>query len=341
MEIQRIDDTAPDLRTEDAAGEGPAKEPIAEMRAQPAEKKNKRFPDGFRIMQGQQEYVVYTEHSSIRIWESESATHFDCHRHSAVELIMPLEGTSIYTTQDQEYRVRAGEILIIPPDCPHALTELPGTRRYLVLFEINPLMALRDEPTVSEVLKEPIHLKEDSELRTRVVGLLMQMIAVYFEQAPMWNARCYACLLQLYAALGSQPAFAKTSEDTVPIDSEILNGAMTYINQHYRENICLEDVADFTGFSRFYFSRMFKQFAGCSFTEYLTRKRMETAMDLLTRSTRSIQEIAEQSGFGSLATFNRVFRKQNQCTPTQYRAIYGRIMIPGAAQWIFSDQNNE
>lgn len=301
------------------------------------QQKNKRFPDGFRIMQGAQEYVTYTEHSSIRVWESESAAHFDMHRHSAVELVMPLDGMSVYKTPDAEYEVKAGQILIIPPDCLHELTEVPGTRRYLLLFEPNPLLCMRDQPSFSQIMQAPVYMKEQSELLTRVVGLLMQVIAVYFEQEPMWNARCYAYLLQLYAALGSQSEFAAAPEEAVRMDSEILNGAMNYINQHYMEEISLEDVADFTGFSRFYFSRVFRRFAGCSFTEYLTRKRMNVAMDRLIRSDESIQDVASHAGFGSVATFNRVFRRQNQCTPTQYRAIYGRNMAPGAARWIYSE----
>lgn len=304
------------------------------------QQKNKRFPDGFRIMQGMHEYVTYTEHSSIRIWESETATHFDMHQHSAVELIMPLEGISLYRTEEKEYKVRAGQILLIPPEVRHELTETPGTRRYLMLFEPTPLMSLRDQPSFSLVLQAPIHLAEESELRTKIVGLLMQMIAVYFEQEPMWNARCYAYLLQLYAALGSQAVYARAAGEPVHMDSEILNSAMTYINQHYMEDICLEDVASFTGFSRFYFSRVFRQFAGCSFSEFLTRKRITAATDLLVRTDIPVQDVAVQAGFGSVATFNRVFRRQNQCTPTQYRAIYGKSMVPEAARWIFSEERD-
>ena len=44
---------------------------------------------------------------------------------------------------------------------------------------------------------------------------------------------------------------------------------------------------------------------------------------MLTGSDKPMREIAIQSGFGSVATFNRVFREQKGCTPTQYRAIYG------------------
>ncbi len=46
-------------------------------------------------------------------------------------------------------------------------------------------------------------------------------------------------------------------------------------------------------------------------------------MDLLIRTEVPMREVALQSGFGSVATFNRVFREKNGCTPTRYRAIYG------------------
>lgn len=308
------------------------------------ENEKKRFPDGFRILQGKQEYVTYSEHSSIRIWPSDQATHYDYHQHSAVEIILPHRGVSVYRLPERIYCVEPGQILIIPSDVPHELTESKDTMRYLMLFEPGPMMSLRDQPSIQQVLRDPIYLNDGTELQSRVAGLLNQVVTCYFEKEPMWNARCYSYLLQIYALLGTELQASRKDgeEDNGPrIDSEIMNGALTYINQHYMEELSLEQVASFAGFSKFYFSRVFKQFSGCSFTEYLTRKRMNVATDLLVRTSQSIREIAESSGFGSLATFNRVFRKHNQCTPSQYRAIYGRSMYTGGARWLFPKQEEE
>ena len=49
-----------------------------------------RFPDGFRYMQGKQEYVTYRERSTLRVWYSETPWHYETHYHSAVEIIMPI-----------------------------------------------------------------------------------------------------------------------------------------------------------------------------------------------------------------------------------------------------------
>jgi AraC-like DNA-binding protein len=107
------------------------------------------------------------------------------------------------------------------------------------------------------------------------------------------------------------------------VESEVITASMTYINNHYNQDLSLEDVAEFAGFSRYYFSRSFKKQTGYSFKDYLCQKRLQVAMDLLIRTDKSMKDVAVESGFGSVATFNRVFREKKGCTPTQFRAIYG------------------
>ena len=306
-----------------------------------AQEENSRFPDGFRILQGKQEYVTYRDHSSIRVWYSEVATHYDYHQHSAIEVIMPRQGMSVYRMPDRVFCVEPGQILFIPSECPHELTETENTCRYLFLFEPNPLTILRDQPAFELLLKQPLYLKDDSPLRQEVTESLNGVVDAYMARESMWNARCYAHLVRLYASLGTYLEPPEEAGTGVQIDSEIMNGALTYINEHYMDDISLDDVALFAGFSRFYFSRMFKQFAGCSYSEYLTRRRMNVATELLIRTGIPIQEVAEKAGFGSLATFNRVFRGRNHCTPTQYRAVYGHTMRPEVVHWLFPDKEEE
>ena len=102
-----------------------------------------------------------------------------------------------------------------------------------------------------------------------------------------------------------------------------MDSARLYIDQNYMRDISLEDVSAFTGFSKCYFSRVFKQQFGISFSDYLRQKRVSIAADLLIRSKQPIQDISVNAGFGSIATFNRVFKEARGCTPSRYRDIYG------------------
>ncbi len=285
-----------------------------------------RFGDGFRILQGKQEFVTYLEHSSVRVWPSDMAGHYDSHVHSAVEIILPHRGVSVYQLPDQIYRVRPGEVLIVPAGCPHMLTESADTLRYLILFEPNPLFTLQDMPSVSAMTQQPMYLREKDELTEQVMSLLLEMVECYFRREGMWNTECYSYLLQVYALLGRKylketaPAAA---EKHLSIDPELMNSAMTYIGENYMKELSLDEVASFAGFSKYYFSRVFKEFAGSSFSDYLTVKRLNAAANLLIHTDLPIREVVSESGFGSVATFNRIFREHKHCTPTQYRTIYG------------------
>lgn len=292
-----------------------------------------RFPDGFRILQGRQEFITYQEYASIRIWQSDVATHYDLHTHSAIEMILPLRGTADYRVEEESYRISAGEILIVPSGCLHSVTEPDETQRYLFLFEPDPLLTLQDIPPVADMMRTPVFLHGDTELQSQVRDVLMKVIDIYNEKQPMWNTLCYAHLLEVYALLGRHFWKDHTHQGHTAsrsIDPAIMNTAVSYINEHYMDDLSLETVADFAGFSKYYFSRMFKQYTGVSFLDYLTRKRMNVATDLLVRTNQPIRTIALSSGFGSMATFNRVFREQKSCTPTQFRAIYGLNYPAGA-----------
>ena len=142
----------------------------------------------------------------------------------------------------------------------------------------------------------------------------------------MWNTACYGYILRIYSVLGQHyllnPRILQR-DSSHSVDSQVITATMGYINTHFREELSLDDVAEFAGFSRYYFSRSFKKQTGYSFKDYLCQKRLQVAMDLLIRSNIPMREVAIESGFGSVATFNRVFREKKGCTPTQYRAIYG------------------
>ena len=77
--------------------------------------------------------------------------------------------------------------------------------------------------------------------------------------------------------------------------------------------------------SRFYFCTLFKRSTGVTFTEYLTRVRIERVKELLVNPNLRISEIAFQAGFQSLTHFNRTFLKLTGESPTEYRQRFRAI----------------
>ena len=286
-----------------------------------------RFPDGFRIMQGRQEYVTYKDRASLRIWYSDTPETYSYHYHSAVEIIVPLKGEVQYTLPEHVYHVQTGEVLIVPPNCAHELSMEVGSARYLYLFEPDAIFNMRDMQLIDPLLHAPIYLNSDPELQDGVRALLLQTADFYERHEPLWNSLCYCYLLQMYVRIGRHFINLGLEEPRRehPVDSEIIDSARLYINQHFNSELSLEDVAAFTGFSKYYFSRVFKQHFGVSFSEYLRSQRISRAEYLLIHTDHTVHEIAVKAGFGSIATFNRVFREDKKCTPTRYREIYRDI----------------
>lgn len=85
------------------------------------------------------------------------------------------------------------------------------------------------------------------------------------------------------------------------------------------EEFGLETVSSKLYFSHNYVRQIFKQIAGESFMEYLIRRRMETARELLKNSTLKIQDVAGKTGYSNQRYFASCFKKYYGCTPTEYR----------------------
>ena len=99
--------------------------------------------------------------------------------------------------------------------------------------------------------------------------------------------------------------------------------AVSYIEEHYGENISLEDVAAAVGITPAYLSHMFKNTTGQNYMDYLTELRLEKAKELLRGSVRSIKEISAAVGYADSHYFSKLFKKETGIKPTEYRKIYG------------------
>lgn len=285
-----------------------------------------RFPDGFRILRGKQEFITYREHSSIRIWPSRVSSHFDMHMHSAVEIILVRQGKAVYQFPDAHYEVTEGQILMVPSGVTHSLTENEDIDRHLFLFEPGPILSMWDSGIIKKMMSKTVYLRVPSEMRDRITGALDRMVECYTQKDTLWNSQCYGHLLEMYTILANgEPSLFQDEENRMErfIDSPLLNSAMIFMDEHFAEDISLEDVATFAGFSKSYFSRTFKAFTGVPFTEYLTQKRLDAATNELIYTTLPIGEVARRTGFGGITTFNRIFHQRCHCTPTQFRNMYG------------------
>lgn len=99
----------------------------------------------------------------------------------------------------------------------------------------------------------------------------------------------------------------------------LIQKCISYINEHYNEDINLETVANIVHLNPSYFSSIFKKEVGVSFSNYLNKIRIEQSKLMLKNTDSSIVEIALEVGFEDQSYFSKVFKNLTKMTPKQYR----------------------
>lgn len=101
--------------------------------------------------------------------------------------------------------------------------------------------------------------------------------------------------------------------------SEKLQKVASYLDEHYTEEISLDFLAETFFISKYYLSREFKKEFGTTIIQYILAKKITYAKELLRYSNSSIEDIATLCGIDDASYFNKVFRKLEGCTASEYR----------------------
>jgi AraC-like DNA-binding protein len=114
---------------------------------------------------------------------------------------------------------------------------------------------------------------------------------------------------------------AKPLNLTMPIAGELYQrivAAKVFIDDNYHEAINLDDISQKAFLSRFHFHRLFCQIYKKTPHEYLRRKRIEKAKDLLSEN-KQVMDVCNEVGFESIGSFSALFKKEIGFAPTYYR----------------------
>ena len=120
----------------------------------------------------------------------------------------------------------------------------------------------------------------------------------------------------------------KTAEDESGLDnSSLIDKIVKYINTHYMEDIGLNIIADYVYFSPAHLGKVFKDATGYTFTDYLTKVRMEAAANLLINKNMKISELINKVGYFSSQSFCRAFKNYYKCSTGEYRKAHTKKLL--------------
>ncbi|MCI9277605.1 MAG: AraC family transcriptional regulator [Lachnospiraceae bacterium] len=282
---------------------------------------------GDRTVTDAQEIVQFHNNSTIRIWCNEQNQDYATHWHSAMEIIMPMENHYDVEINQISYHINPGEFLLIPPGEMHKLIAPDSGRRFILLFDISLITKLKGGTSIQALLLQPLFITKDGypKIYDEVYRLLLDITDEYFSKNEYAELTIYSLLLSFFVKfinnrIQDEELFPNVRQSRQKEYIKKFNDLLDFINLHYSEELNLESMAARMGFSKFHFSRLFKQYTNLTFNDYLNFRRLKAAEELLANPALSIIEVSMRSGYSSISTFNRLFRQMKHCTPSEYRS---------------------
>jgi transcriptional regulator GlxA family with amidase domain len=123
--------------------------------------------------------------------------------------------------------------------------------------------------------------------------------------------------------VGQQP-FARLARSR-QVEDAVIASCQVWIDEHYREPSPVTAMVRLSGLAERTFKRRFQQATGMSPIEYVHTLRLEEAKQMLESGNESIETIANEVGYEDAGFFSRLFRRQVNLTPAQYRKRFGSM----------------
>lgn len=280
-------------------------------------------------LQGTQETIPFKSNTHIMLYDNCKTEEYVLHWHTPLEIIMPLTNPYTVTCNDKDYVLQEGHILIINSGTLHHIPAQPGRR---IIFQPD-FTLLRNISELNSALSLISYAKvftpENSPaIHTELQQILLNIRDEYASDTLLSEAAIYAKLIDMFVLIGrNHTANNEIFDVQLGKQKEYTEKFMyicKYIDSHCTEELSIEEVAALVGFSKYHFSRLFKQFTNTSFYKYLSQKRISYAENLLITSDITITDVASSSGFPSVSAFIRMFKIIKGYTPTEFRNMCER-----------------
>lgn len=246
-----------------------------------------------------------------------------CHWHVEYELIRVISGKLRLRIDENDFVLTAGEAIMIhggtlhsgePENCIYEcavfsispLTQLPGCKEQLSTI-------LGKETEISR-----IYSIDDKE----IINAVNEFFDALSNSDKGYKLAVLGGLYRIFSVIIKKGLYGERTKENQDIENRYINrfkNLLTWLEEHYKENITLDQIAGIAGFSPKYFCRLFSKMTGRSPIDYLNCYRIDRASEMLLGTEKPIIDIAAECGFYDLSYFVKVFKKYKGIPPGQYR----------------------
>lgn len=255
------------------------------------------------------------------------------HSHNAVEVISVLHGSAYMAVNDNCFKIKKNECLIIFPEINHRffLDDNECCRLMNVHFTIGDIDNFLNTTDMQEPLRFLYEIKTHSMSFLRLVDNdIIRNISERIISEVEGKRKFSEMLLRLYFCEMYIELSRIISENCnmflKPLNSHV-RCTLEYINSFYNDRITIDQIAKHVGLSSRHLSRLFFDALGMTLPDYINMLRIKKAKDLLQNTNMDITDIAMTLGFNTSQYFSTCFKKYENTTPKKYREIINGCIL--------------
>ncbi len=244
------------------------------------------------------------------------------------ELVIVMDGTAEHIVENERFTIKKGDIFVMGSDISHGYDNAVNLRICNIMFR--PEALLNGDHDIKQLagfhalflLEAQLNTAQGFSSRLKLAPadfaelerLLDMTMEEYGADRPGKKTQLMALFMQIVVKLSRlYDAPAKQREISGMAE------AAAFMENHYMEDITIEQVLEISHYSQRHFIRLFSAAYNTTPQKYLMNIRIRRACALLRESAMPITEVALRCGFSDSNYFSRAFRKTNGVTPSQYR----------------------
>lgn len=263
---------------------------------------------------------IYTSFAQAR------QSSFRIHYHPVLEFCFCIRGSGIYKTKNASYTFSENDFFLFRANELHCITDITNeSGMKLINLHIAPEFFLSNSSLVPFfahfLLPAPLkthkisHLYPSSEYLSMINAITLELTNKSSGYENVVKNLVTNILIYIGRALEVENPEKKYHTRSLYFLKEILHE----IDQHYTENLSLDEFAKKINYNKNYLSTLFKQTFGTTLWDYILIKRIDKALDLIRNTNLTITEIFLQCGFNNSANFNKQFKKYTGKLPREFR----------------------
>ena len=241
---------------------------------------------------------------------------YTLHSHSFAEVFFVTSGEGVFYSNDAEIPIRKNSLVLINPGTPHTeRSSGPEPLTYMIMGIDNLFFQFLD----NRKFQFHIYALEEFEHTIMPVMNLMLEETKSRQQSSLQICQHYMSVffLKIQRLIGDR--LALYTADSFPPECAAVKD---YIKLHFAEDITLDTLAEFSGFNKYYLSRIFSKTYGIAPINYLLERRILNSEELLKTTDFSISQISRLVGFSSANYFSQSFKRYTGMTPLSYRETH-------------------